>query len=109
MKTFKDLTFEPHPNVEGGKSAVIDFDNGRAISVITGADCFQTSDDKPYEVAFRTKDGRLGCVYLDRGSMSVSLLEDEDHTLLWLRLLHDVVGYCTEDDVTLIMKAIQIL
>jgi len=101
MKTFKDLTFEPHPNVEGGKSAVIDFDNGRTISVITGADWFHTSDDKPYEVAFVTKDKKLGCVYLDRDSMSVALAEDADH--------NDVEGYCTEDEVTLIMKAIQIL
>ena len=99
MKTFKDLTFEPHPYFDG-KQAFLEFDNGRAVSVITG-DGFLTSDDKPYEVGFRTKDGRLGCVnlYLDGDSMSVSLVQDADH--------NDVQGYCTEDEVTLIMKAIQ--
>ena len=99
MKTFKDLTFEPHPYFDG-KQAFLEFDNGRAVSVITGDKAF-TSDDKPYEVGFRTKDGKLGCVYLDKDSNSVALVEDADH--------NDVRGYCTEDEVTLIMKAIQIL
>jgi hypothetical protein len=99
MKTFKDLTFEPHPYFDG-EHAFLEFDNGRAVSVITG-DKFLTSDDKPYEVGFRTKDGRLGCVYLDKDSNSVALVEDADH--------NDVQGYCTEDDVTLIMKTIQTL
>jgi len=99
MKTFKDLTFIPHPNAEGGKAAFIDFDNGRTISVVTGSSWFFTSDDKPYEVGFMNKDGELGCVYLDRDDMSVALVEDADH--------NDVVGYCNEEDVTLIMEAIQ--
>jgi len=99
MKTFKDLTFEPHPYFDG-EHAFLEFDNGRAVSVITG-DKFLTSDDKPYEVGFRKKDGRLGCVYLDKDSNSVALVEDADH--------NDVQGYCTEDDVTLIMKTIQTL
>ncbi len=85
----------------GDRQAFIKFDNGRAMSVVTGADWFYTSDDKPYEVAFIKQNGRLGCVYLDRDSMSVALAEDADH--------NDVEGYCTEEDVTLIMKAIQIL
>jgi hypothetical protein len=100
MKTFKDLTFEPHPSGKG-EQAYIRFDNKRAVSVVTGADWFHTSDDKPYEVGFMKKGGKLGCVYLDRDSMSVALVEDADH--------NDVQGYCTEDDVTLIMKTIQIL
>jgi hypothetical protein len=97
MKTFKDLTFEPHPYFDG-KQAFLEFNNGRAVSVITG-DKFLTSDDKPYEVGFRKKDGRLGCVSLDRDNMSVSLVQDADH--------NDVEGYCTAEDVTLIMEAIQ--
>jgi len=97
MKTFKDLTFEPHPYFDG-EHAFLEFDNGRAVSVITG-DKFLTSDDKPYEVGFRKKDGRLGCVSLDRDNMSVSLVQDADH--------NDVEGYCTAEDVTLIMEAIQ--
>jgi len=84
-----------------GEHATILFDNGRAVSVITGGRFFHTTEDKPYEVGFRTKDGRLGCVYLDKDSNSVALVEDADH--------NDVQGYCTEDDVTLIMKTIQTL
>ena len=97
MKTFKDLTFETHPYFDG-KQAFLEFNNGRAVSVITG-DKFLTSDDKPYEVGFRKKDGRLGCVSLDRDNMSVSLVQDANH--------NDVEGYCTEEDVTLIREAIQ--
>jgi hypothetical protein len=99
MKTFKDLTFEPHPL--GGKCAYIRFDNKRAVSVVTGADWFHTSEFAPYEVGFIKLDHKLGCVHLDRGSNSVALVENADH--------NDVQGYCTEDEVTLIMKAIQIL
>jgi len=100
MKTFKDLTFEPHSCGEGEHATIL-FDNGRTVSVVTGADWFHTSDDKPYEVGFLNKGGKLGCVYLDRNCMAVALEEDADH--------NDVAGYCTEDEVTLIMKAIQIL
>lgn len=101
MKTFKDLKFEPHPYAEEGKAAFIDFDNGRAVSVIRGAKYFHTSEERPFEVGFFTKDGKLGCIYLDRKCRAVALEEDADHK--------DVAGYCTEDEVTLIMKAIQIL
>jgi hypothetical protein len=97
MKTFKDLTFEPHPF--GGKQAYAFFDNERAVSVVTGADWFHTSEFAPYEVGFINLDGKLGCVYLERGTTSVTIAEDADH--------NDVQGYCTEDEVTLIMKAIQ--
>ena len=99
MKTFKDLTFEPHPFFIGGWCAFIKFDNKRAVSVVTGDSWFHTSDDKPYEVGFLKKDEMLGCVYLDRDTMSVVLVEDADH--------NDVQGYCTKEDVTLIMEAIQ--
>ena len=96
MKTFKDLTFEPHHSGEG-KQALLGFDNGRAVSVITGSKYFYTSEEGPYEVAFIDKTGDLGQVHL--GSRSVTLFEDTGH--------NDVEGYCTEEDVTFIMEAIQ--
>lgn len=95
MKTFKDLTFEPHHRGEG-MQAVLQFDNGRGISVITGGSWFFTTDDKPYEVAFFKRGGGLGCVYLVPDTV---LVEDTDD--------NDVQGYCTEEDVTRIMEAIQ--
>ena len=105
MKTFKDLTFEPHSMGEGEHATLL-FDNGRAVSVITGGRFFHTTEDKPYEVGFRTKDGRLGCVYLLESKdpdqeKSVRLVEDADR--------NDVAGYCTEWEVSLIMAAIQTL
>lgn len=98
MKTFKDLTFEPHHRGEG-KQATLEFDNGRGISVITGGSWFHTSEERPYEVGFIKQDGNLGCVHLVRDIMFVDLVEDADYNV--------VQGYCTEEDVTLIMEAIQ--
>ena len=93
MKTFKDLTFEPHPNeIVGGEQAILKFDNGRAVSVITGSTWCHASNDKPYEVGFMKEDGKLGCVYLNKDTMHVALYEEADH--------NDVVGYCTKNDVT---------
>ena len=96
MKTFKDLTFEPHHSGEG-KQALLGFDNGRAVSVITGSRYFYISEVQPYEVAFIKQDCNLGQVYLS--DISVALFEDEDYS--------EVQGYCTEEDVTRIMEAIQ--
>ena len=92
MKTFKDLTFEPHHSGKG-KQALLGFDNGRAVSVITGSRYFYISEVQPYEVAFIKQDGNLGCVY------DFTLVEDTEH--------NEVQGYCTEEDVTRIMEAIQ--
>ena len=98
MKTFKDLTFETHPCGEGQK-AILWFDNGRAVSVITGADWFLTSVEAPYEVAFIKEDGSLGRLIYDGSSDSVDAIEDADH--------NNVAAHCTEHNVNLIMKAIQ--
>ena len=98
MKTFNDLTFIPHPNSEEGLSAWLEFDNGRGISVITGSSHFLSSEEEPYEVGFLQKDGDLGHIYSqDKGE--IELLEGENG--------NDVAGYCTPEQVTLIMKAIQ--
>lgn len=92
MKTFKDLTFKDHHSGEG-KRAFLYFDNGRGISVLTGSKYFFISEEAPYEVGFIKQDGGLGCVY------GTTLVEDAND--------NDVQGYCTEEDVTLIMEAIQ--
>ncbi len=38
MKTFKDLEFKAHRNVEGGVHAKMQFDNGSWISVVGGGE-----------------------------------------------------------------------
>ena len=102
MKTFKDLTFEPHHSGEG-KQALLGFDNGRAVSVITGSRYFYISEVQPYEVAFIDKTGELGLIFLSYDK--VSFMESTED-------LGDIMsgepeGYCTEEDVTRIMEAIQ--
>ena len=100
MKTFNDLTFKPHHSGEG-KQAILDFDNGRAISVVTGK-YFFTSEEGPYEVGFIDKAGDLGFISL--GSNTVSFIEVKD---LGDTISGEPEGYCTEEDVTRIMEAIQ--
>ena len=101
MKTFKDLIFKEHSIStihKDAKQAVLEFDNGRSISVVTGAKFFRTSEASPYEVGFFKKDGSLGVVNI-LSTTNVLLNENSDY--------NDVEGYCTEEDVNLIMKHIQ--
>ena len=45
-----ELTFNQHPNWDGGTRATHTFTNGYGVSVITGSNAY-TSDKEPYEVA----------------------------------------------------------
>jgi len=83
MKTFKDLNFTDKNHIDGQR-AVLEFDNGYGISVITGYGAYG-STDAPYEIAV-LKDG--GICY------------DTEIT-------SDVIGYLTPDRVTKIMIKIQ--
>ena len=101
MKTFKDLIFTEHSIStihKDAKQAVLEFDNGRGVSVVTGAKFFKTSEASPYEVGFLRKDGSLGVVRV-LSSTNVLLNENSEY--------NDVEGYCNEEDVNLIMKHIQ--
>lgn len=101
MKTFKDLIFTEHSlsSIEkDAKQAVLAFDNGRGVSVVTGGKLFNTTKASPYEVGFFKKDGSLGVVRI-LSSTNVLLNENSDY--------NDVEGYCNEEDVNLIMKHIQ--
>lgn len=87
MKTFKDLEFKDRQGAVSAffsKYAHLKFDNGYGISVIQGT-CAYTDKEHPYEVAV-LKDGNL-CY--------------DTH------ITNDVIGYCTEEKVNLIMKQIQ--
>ena len=101
MKTFKDLIFTEHSIStihKDAKQAVLAFDNGRSISVVTGAKFFRTTEASPYEVGFFKKDGSLGVVHI-LSSTNVLLNENSEYA--------EIEGYCNEEDVNLIMKHIQ--
>lgn len=85
MKTFKDLVFEEHiHHTMFMKRAVISFDNGYGVSVVTGN--FTYTDEKhPYELAV-LKDG--------------SLCYDT-------KVTNDVCGYLTAHEVTEKMFEVQ--
>jgi hypothetical protein len=63
MKTFNDLTFNPHPSAKDlGIQAGITFDNGYAISVVSNVDggqCFYGNHPDTYEVAIFNQRGDL--------------------------------------------------
>lgn len=86
MKTFKDLKFEIHPNINMGydKQAEINFDNGYGVSVITGRNAY-SDDSRPYELA-------------------VLKNESLDYTTT---ITNDVLGYLTDKKVTSIMAKVQ--
>jgi len=102
MKTFDDLTFKFHHSGEG-LQALLNFDNGRGISVLIGSRYFYTSNERPYEVAFIDKTGDLGLIYLTYDKVGlIERTEDLDDTMSG-----EPEGYCTKEDVIRIMEAIQ--
>ena len=85
MKTFKDLFFEVHRCYPAlNTMAVMNFDNGYGISVITGKTAY-SDETHPYEVA---------------------VLKD-DEICYDTPITDDVIGYCTADMVTDLMCKIQ--
>ena len=85
MKCFDDLEFRQHPGGAGGIQAIMYFPNGFGVSVVKGP-WFYSSKSEPYELAVLHKDG--------------SITYDTPIT-------NDVLGYCTRDDITDIMKQVQ--
>lgn len=63
MKTFDDLTFQPHANLKDlGVQASLTLDNGYAFSVVgntDGGDYFQGNHPNTYEVAVLNQRGDL--------------------------------------------------
>ena len=83
MKTFKDLEFTDKDHIDGQR-AVLEFDNGYGVSVITGYGAYGNAES-PYEIAI-LKEG--------------SLCYDTPIT-------NNVIGYNTAEEVTEYMKKIQ--
>lgn len=81
---FKDLEFKPNGISGEGKRAVLNFDNGYGVSVITGPH-YYTHELCPYELAI-----------LKNGSI------DYDHP----EAHGDVRGYLTEQEVSDIMDKV---
>lgn len=84
MKTFADLTFEPHrtPYMDG--HARLDFPNGYGVSIVKGY-CAQADAENPYEFA----------VFHEKKLCYDTPITD------------DVCGYLTADDVTDLMRQVQ--
>jgi len=85
MKTFKDLEFKPH-SIGNGLQAVMNFDNNYGVSVVKFNGSYGFNSDL-WEVAILYKE---------------ALTYNTDIT-------DDVLGYQTDQDVTDIMKKVQML
>lgn len=93
FKTFEDLNFKPHPHSNCGipdftntTQAIIEFKNGYGVSVVFGS-CFYSNGIDSYEVAI-----------LHNGSLCYNT-----------HITNDVIGYISSDEVTEIMKKVQLL
>jgi hypothetical protein len=87
MKTFNDLEFEPHRNMDGIMSRIT-FENGYGASVVKGEYTYGGKEGL-FELAVLGKDG---FICYDKSISSIT---------------SDVIGYLTEDDVTKLMEQIQ--
>ena len=89
MKTFKDLDFQPHPNMGhvGGVQARIQFENGYGASVVC----------TPY-----TYGG-------DKGLYEIAVLDNDGHITYDTPITNDVIGYLRPEDVTDVIEKIQLL
>lgn len=88
MKTFNDLTFMPHSIDRAGRHALLFFDNGYGVSVVSGP-LFYTDAEHPYEVA-------------------VLIGTEADYNLCYTTdITDDVIGHCTAEEVTEIMSRVQ--
>jgi hypothetical protein len=86
MKTFSDLSFQPHPtHMMGGVQARMDFDNGFGVSVVC----------TPY-----TYGG-------DKGLYELAVFGKDGHITYATPITDDVIGYLRPEDVTDVMEKIQ--
>ena len=86
MKTFNDLEFQSHPNMDGVQ-ARIQFENGYGASVVKG------------EYTYGGKDGLY----------ELAVLDSNGNLTYETPVTSDVEGYLSEDDVTILLKQIQSL
>jgi hypothetical protein len=90
MKTFKDLEFKEHVNAMSGfdTQARLFFPNGFGVSVVTGPSAYSSGTAK-YELA--VLDGT----------------EEDGYLTYTTPITDDVLGYLTEEDVTIYMRQVQ--
>ena len=93
MKTFKDLDFTAHP-VGCGSMARMTFENGYGISVVRFRNPYSSS-----------RNG-YGSYTLNEKQWEVAVLYNDD-ICYTTPITDDVIGYCSEEKVTEIMKQIQ--
>lgn len=84
MKVFEDLEFNPHSGLLGGIHARMDFDNGYGVSVVQSSFTYG-GEEGLYEMA----------------------VMKDDHICYDTPITSDVLGYLSEEDVTVHMIEVQ--
>ncbi len=90
-KTFADLVFEPHANVNNGVQAKLDLGNGLEISV----------------VSMKKREGEYGGLYSDVTEGTYEVAVFQSNAMLPLNATDDVRGWQTEDELTELMGELQ--
>jgi hypothetical protein len=87
MKTFNDLKFNEHPTHPNGVQARITFENGYGASIVK----------TPYSYGG------------NKGLYELAIFGKDGHITYDTPITNDVMGYLKEDEVTDILKQIQLL
>jgi len=90
-KTFADLVFNAHANVNNGVQAKLDLGNGLEISA----------------VSMKKKEGEYGGLYGDVSEGTYEVAVFQDNSMLPLSPFDDVLGWRTEAEVTELMGNLQ--
>jgi len=114
-KTFKDLVFNAHANINNGVQAKLDLGNGLEISVVSmkngGHGLYGDVTEGTYEVAVFQETGKPIPPKVNAdGSVTdlVSLaMPDRTNKMLPLSAFDDVIGWQSEEEVTLLMDKLQ--
>ena len=90
-KTFADLVFNAHANVNNGVQAKLDLGNGLEISV----------------VSMKKREGEYGGLYGDVTEGTYEVAVFQSNNMLPLNATDDVRGWQTEDELTELMGELQ--
>lgn len=107
MKTFEDLVFNPHKHLEG-LQARMDFENGYGISVVRLKTAMTGNTMIDFTVGMKQRDEGYASYTSNEDEWEVAVIKNGD-ICYSTDITDHVLGYQSKEDVTEVMKKIQLL